>query len=63
MEEWATFYAFNYPQLVDKEKAVKIIEYYEKAIEIGSFRAMLNLGVLYYRGDFVKQDYSKAMEL
>lgn len=63
MEEWATFYALNYPQLVDEEKAAKILEYYEKAIEIGSFRAMLNLGFLYYRGDFVKQDYSKAMEL
>ena len=26
MEEWATFYAFNFPQLVDEEKAKKIIE-------------------------------------
>lgn len=63
MEEWATFYALNYPQLVDEEKAKKIIEYYEKAIEIGSYRAMLNLGAIYYQGSFVKQDYTKAVEL
>lgn len=63
MEEWATFYAFNYPQLVDKEKAVKIKEYYEKAIEIGSFRAMLNLGALYYQGNLVARNYKKAIEL
>lgn len=63
MEEWATFYAFNYPQYMDEEKASRVVEYYEKAVEIGIFRAMLNLGALYYQGNIVGQNYKKAIEL
>ena len=63
MEEWATFYSMNHPDCIDDEMAKKIIQYYEKAIEVGSYRAMLNLGVIYYRGDIVERNYLKAIEL
>lgn len=63
MEEWATFFAYNHPELVTPEMVDKIVSYYETAINEGVSRAMLNLGAIYYNGVVVDQDFEKAVKL
>lgn len=63
MEELATFYTQDHPELIEGDMINLLITYYQRAIESGISRAALNLGALYYNGVFVKQDYKKAMEL
>ena len=63
MEELATFYFENHPEEVAAEDIPVLVAYYEKAVEEGNSRAMLNLGALYYNGVFVEQKFKKAMEL
>lgn len=63
MEEWATFFAFDHPELVTDDIAKKIVQFYQQAIAHGISRAMLNLGALYYNGVFVPQDFEKAVQL
>lgn len=63
MEEYATFYTQNRPELMDAEKTILCISLYEKAVAAGVARAMLNLGALYYNGMLVPQDFKRAREL
>ena len=43
--------------------AVKSREYYEKAAELGSCFALIELSFLYENGDGVEKSYEKAFEL
>ena len=45
-----------------KKNKKKAIEFYEKAAALGNGDALLNLGVIYYTGDSVSKDVSKAVE-
>ena len=63
MEQWATFFAFDHPELVTAKIAKRIVRFYKIAISKNNRRAMLNLGALYYNGVFVPRDFSKAVKL
>ena len=63
MERWATFFAFDHPELVTDKIAKRIVRFYKMAISKNNSRAMLNLGALYYNGVFVQRDFSKAVKL
>lgn len=63
MEQWATFFSYNHPELATPDIARKCITYYEMAISIGDSRAMLNLGAMYYNGTIIPQDFEKAVKL
>ena len=38
------------------------MEWYQKAVDNGNTYGMIKIGDLYYHGNGVSQDYSKAME-
>ena|GEM_PF-3894354 len=40
----------------------KAIQYFEQAIQAGNSDALVNIGIMYYKGDGVKRDYKKAMQ-
>ena len=63
MEEWASFFAFEHPELVTKDIAEKIVHCYEQASAGGVSRATLNLGAVYYNGMIVRRDFKKAFDL
>ncbi len=63
MEEIATYYSQNHPELMNDTIISLVLEYYEKAASAGHQRARLNLGALYYNGIYVTQNYPKAIEL
>ena len=63
MEQWATFFAFDHPELVTDKIARRIERYYKKAISKNISRAMLNLGALYYNGVIVQRNFAKAVQL
>ena len=63
MEQWATFFAFDHPELVSDNIAKRIIKFYKKAVAKGNSHAMLNLGALYYNGVIVQQDFVRAVKL
>lgn len=63
MAQWASFYTVNRPDLITEAMVPRIVAYFEKAIANGDAEAALNLGALYYAGQFVPQDYRRAIEL
>ena len=48
-------------QPIEPELLEQAQEYYRKAIAANDWRAMLNVGVMYYEGRGVEQDYAKAL--
>jgi len=63
MEAWATFFAFDHPELVTGSMAKRIVLFYKLAVRKKISRAMLNLGAIYYNGVIVRQDFAKALNL
>ncbi len=63
MVEWASFYYYNHPEMIDDELSEQIVEYYEEGVDVGISLAALNLGAMYYSGIFIEQDFKKAIEL
>ncbi|MFI3142206.1 MAG: tetratricopeptide repeat protein [Clostridia bacterium] len=62
--KWANFYAFDCPEYANSDEIIaKIISYYEQGVLQEDTVACNNLGAIYYSGIFVKQDFSKAVEL
>lgn len=47
---------------MEEPNGVEAIKWYERAAEYGSSLAMNNLGYMYFNGDGVEQDYSKAVQ-
>lgn len=59
--EWATWF-FSHPEKVTPEIALKMKEFYAEGVKIGLESAALGLGAMYYGGEFIPQDFSKAVE-
>ena len=51
-----------YDKPVDKEKVDKIVNYWTRAAELGVLEAKVNLGLLYYDGELVPQNYDEAFK-
>ena len=47
---------------MDDDKVGKIIRYWTKAANLGDVNAKVNLGLLYYDGNIVSQDYKEAFK-
>ena len=63
MEQWATYFAFEHPELVTDNITKRILRFYKIAVARNISRAMLNLGALHYNGVFVQRDFAKAVKL
>ena len=63
MEEVATFYYEDHPELMNDTTAPLVLEYYEKALSLGHQKTYLNLGTIYFDGIYAPPNYSKAIEL
>ena len=63
MVEWASFYYYNHPEMIDDELSEQMVKYYEEGVDEGISLAALNLGAMYYSGVFIEQDFKKAVEL
>lgn len=62
--KWANFYAFDYPEYANSDEITKrIISYYEKVVLNDDVFSCANLGVLYYSGVLIEQDFKKAVTL
>lgn len=62
MMEYAQRYQCNYPEEVTPEIAQKIVRCYETCLEAGDLTAALNLGAMYYEGEFIPRDFRKAIK-
>jgi hypothetical protein len=60
MEELATFYYEDHPELIDEQVCRKMIDYYGKAATAGSQKAQLNLGRIYFDGRYADKDHERA---
>ncbi|MBQ9365244.1 MAG: sel1 repeat family protein [Schwartzia sp.] len=63
MFTYAQLYVNEYPEEVTEEIAEKIVKCYETCMEAGNLTAALNLGALYYEGNFIERDFKKAIHL
>jgi len=63
MEQWATFFAFEHPELITAHIAKRIIRFYKLAVAKNNSRAILGLGALYYNGVVVQRNFAKALTL
>ena len=62
MFEYACLYHLDYPNEITKKIAAKMVKYYETCYEAGNLTAALNLGAMYYGGEFIPRDFKKAFE-
>ena len=60
MVNYANYY-YSHPDLLTDELIPKVISYFEKGVEEGFPLAGLNLGSMYFFGDYVKKDLKKAI--
>ena len=63
MEELASFYYEDHPELMDNTTVKLVLECYEKAAKFGNQKSKLNLGSLYCNHPLVEPNYAKAIEL
>ena len=63
MFDYACFYQNRFPDQITPDIADKIIAYYTACMDNGDLTAALNLGTMYYVGEYVRQDYQKAIAL
>ena len=61
MMEYAQMFQSEFPEEVTDEISSNIVKYYEICLEAGNLTAALNLGAMYYAGEFIPQDFKKAM--
>lgn len=62
MMEYAKLYQGKYREEVTPEIAQKILRCYETCIDAGNLTAALNLGAMYYGGEFIPRDFKKAIK-
>lgn len=62
MMEYAQRYQCRYPEEVTPAIAKKIVTCYETCLAAGNLTAALNLGAMYYGGEFVPRDFRKAIK-
>ena len=62
MMEYAQRYQCRYPEEVTPAIAQKIVTCYETCLKAGNLTAALNLGAMYYGGEFIPRDFKKAMK-
>lgn len=60
MMEYAQMLHSEFPEEVTDEIAAKMVKCYEICLDAGNFTAALNLGAMYYAGEFIPRDYKKA---
>lgn len=62
MMEYAQSYHCRFPEYVTPEIAQKIVRCYETCLDAGNLTAALNLGAMYYEGNFIPRDFRKAIK-
>ena len=62
MMQYAQLYQCRFPEEVTPAIAKKIVTYYETCLEAGNLTAALNLGAMYYGGEFIPRDFRKAIK-
>ena len=62
MMEYAQRYQGKFREEVTPAIAQKIIRCYETCLEAGNLTAALNLGAMYYGGEFIPRDFRKAIK-
>lgn len=63
MYDYASSYLNIFPTEITPAIAKKIVRCLQKCLEDGDLKAALDLGAMYYSGQFVPRDYKKAIEL
>ena len=58
MMDYVQMYNDQFPEEVTDDIDQKMVEYYEACIEAGNLMAALNLGAMYYGGEFIPQDFA-----
>ena len=62
MMEYAELYHGKFPEEVTPAIAKKMVTCYETCLEAGNLTAALNLGAMYYEGNFIPRDFRKAIK-
>ena len=62
MMQYAQLYQCSFPEEVTPEIAQKMVDCYEKCLAAGNLTAALNLGAMYYGGEFIPHDFLKAIK-
>lgn len=62
MFEYAEIYQNEFPNDITDEIAAKMVKCYETCYNAGNLTAALNLGAMYYGGEFIPRDFKKAVE-
>lgn len=64
MVDWATWRSvYNSDTPLTQEEKDRVISYYMAGVDNDITTAYLNLGAMYYMGEYVKQDYTMAVSL
>lgn len=61
MMEYAELFQCRFPEEVTDAVAGKMVKCYETCLNAGNLTAALNLGAMYYAGNFVQRDFGKAI--
>ncbi len=61
MMEYAQMFQCRFQEEVTDTIAEKIVKCYETCLEAGNLTAALNLGAMYYGGEFIQRDFKKAI--
>lgn len=61
MMEFAQAYHCDFPEYVTPEIARKMVTCYETCLTAGNLTAALNLGAMYYSGEFIPRNFRKAI--
>ena len=62
MMEYAELYQSKFREEVTPAIAQKMVRCYETCLESGNLTAALNLGAMYYGGEFIPRDFRKAIK-
>ncbi|MBQ3725850.1 MAG: sel1 repeat family protein [Selenomonadaceae bacterium] len=61
MMEYAQMYQNKFPEEVTPAVAKKMVRCYKTCMKAGNLTAALNLGAMYYGGEFIPRDFRKAV--
>ena len=61
MMEYAQMFQCRFQEEVTDDIARKMVKCYEACMEAGNLTAALNLGAMYYSGEFISRDFKKAI--
>ena len=62
MMEYAELYLCKFPEEVTPAIAQKMVKCYEICMDAGNLTAALNLGAMYYEGNFIPRNFRKAIK-